>query len=308
MYDESFRSYQQAGDKFGMAAVMGNTGILLRAQGKLHDALTHFQNAFELSNDVGHRGSAAQALAAIGDTLLEEGDLPGADKMYQQASTIEHEIGAKNIYASTLTQMGRVFRQQAKADEAQRAYRESLSLEEELGNKSDAAETRLALAELHCDSGKGAEAEQLSRQAVEAFRADAYADEEIAAQAMLSRALLQQGRTDEARAAIAEAVRLSEKSLDVTVRIPVILDHAYVMAAEKNLGKAEKAAQQALTRARNLGLFRLQLEASLTLGHIELQARNPAAARARLQALEKRARAKGFELIARKSAQANSPP
>ena len=308
MYDESFRSYQQAGDKFGMAAVMGNTGILLRAQGKLHDALTHFQNAFELSNDVGHRGSAAQALAAIGDTLLEEGDLPGADKMYQQASTIEHEIGAKNIYASTLTQMGRVFRQQAKADEAQRAYRESLSLEEELGNKSDAAETRLALAELHCDSGKGAEAEQLSRQAVEAFRADAYADEEIAAQAMLSRALLQQGRTDEARAAIAEAVRLSEKSLDVTVRIPVILDHAYVMAAEKNLGKAEIAAQQALTRARNLGLFRLQLEASLTLGHIELQARNPAAARARLQALEKRARAKGFELIARKSAQANSPP
>ena len=223
----------------------------------------------------------------------------------QQASTIEREIGEKNLYASSLTQIGRVFRQQAKADEAQRAYRESLSLEEELGNRSDAAETRVALAELGCDSGKATEAEQLSRQAVEAFRASAYADEEIAAQAMLSKALLQQGRTDEARATIAEAIRLSKKSQDVTVQIPLILDHADVMAAEKSLERAEKAAQQALTRARNLGLIRLQLEASLTLGRTELRTKNSAAAHARLQALEKSARARGFELIARQAAQAN---
>jgi serine/threonine-protein kinase len=305
MYDESFRSYQKAGDKYGMASVMGNTGILLRMQGKLQDALNHFQQTFELSNEVGHRGSAAQAQAVIGDVLLEEGDLPGAYKMYQQASAIEHEIGGKNFYASTLTQMGRVLRQQAKADDAQQAYRDSLSLEEELGNKSDAAETRLALAELDCDSGRGTEAEQLSRAAVAAFRAEAYADQEIFAQSMLSRALLQEGKVDEAQTAIAEAVRLSEKSQDIIVRIPVILDHAHVMAAARNLGGAESAAQEALTRARNLGLFRLQLEASLALGQIQMTGPNPNAGRARLHALEKSARAKGFELIARKAADSN---
>jgi serine/threonine protein kinase/tetratricopeptide (TPR) repeat protein len=308
MYDEAFRSYQKASDKYGMASVMGNTGILLRTQGKLQDALDHFQQTFELSNEVGHRGSAAQALAVIGDVLLEKGDLPGAYKMYQQASAIQREIGGKNFYASTLTEMGRVFRQQAKLDEAQQAYGESLSLEEELGNKSDAAETRLALAELDCDSGKGTEAEQLSREAVEAFRADTYADEAIFAQSMLSRALLQQGKLDEARSAIAEAVRLSEKSQDVIVRIPVILDHAYVMAAGKNQSGAEATAQKALTQARNLGLYRLQLESSLALGQIQLTGPNPSAGRARLQALEKGARAKGFELIARKAANGNNVP
>jgi tetratricopeptide (TPR) repeat protein len=271
-------------------------------------ALNHFQKTFELSNEVGHRGSAAQALAAIGDVLFEEGDLPGAYKMYQQSSTIQHEIGGKGYYASTLVQMGRVFRQQAEADKATRAYLDSLSVQEQLGNKSDAAETRLALAELDCDSGKGAEAEQLSRTAVEAFRADAYADQEIFAQSMLSRAFLQQGKVDEARPAIAEAVRLSQKSQDVTVRIPVMLDHANFMAAGKRIGEAGKVAQQALAQARKLGLFRLQLEASLALGQIEMQAKHPASARARLQALEKNARAKGFELIARKAANANSPP
>lgn len=218
------------------------------------------------------------------------------------------DIGGKNFYAQTLADMGRIFRQQAKADEAEQAYRESLSLQEELGNKSDAAETRLALAELDCDSGKGNEAEQLSRVAVEAFRADAYADAEIFAQSMLSRALLQQGKVDDARSAITEAVRLSEKSQDVTVRIPVILDHAYVMAAGKNLGTAETTAQKALTLARNLGLFRLQLEASLALGQIQMTGPNPAVGRARLDALEKSARAKGFELIARKAANGHGVP
>jgi serine/threonine protein kinase/tetratricopeptide (TPR) repeat protein len=300
-YDEAFRIYQRVGDKYGMASVMGDTGILLRVQGKLQDALKHFQKTFELSNEVGHRRSAAMALSAIGDVLLEEGSLPEAYKMYQQASTIEHEIGAKNIYASTLTQIGRVFRQQAKADEAQKAYDESLSLEEELGNKSDAADTRLALAELDCDSGKGAEAEQLSRAAVQAFRADAYADEEIFAQSMLSRALLQQGKVDEAHAAIAEAVRLSEKSQNVTVRIPMILNHAYVMAAEKNLGGAETSAQEALAQARKLGLFRLQLEASLALGEVQMQRKNPDMGRKRLEETAQAARSKGFELIARRA-------
>ena len=87
-----------------------------------------------------------------------------------------------------------------------------------------------------------------------------------------------------------------------------MLDHANFMAAGKKLGEAGKAAQQSLTQARNLGLFRLQLEASLALGQVEMQAKNPAAARIRLQTLEKSARAKGFELIARKAANANSPP
>ena len=236
--------------------------------------------------------------------MLEEGDLPGASKMYQEASTIEHDIGAKNIYASTLTQMGRVFRQQGKADEARQAYRESLSLEEQLGNKSDDAETRLALAELDCDSGKGTEAEQLSRAALDAFRADDYVDEELLAQSMVSRALLQQGKVDDARSAMAEAVQLSEKSQDVAVRIPVMLDHAYVMAAGKNLGGAETTAQDALTRARNLGLVRLQLEASLALGEVQMQKRNPDVGRKRLEETEKSARAKGFVLIAQKASAA----
>ena len=304
LYDESLLHYQEAADKSGMAAVMGDTGILLRAQGKLQDARNQFQHSLELSNEVGHRGSSAMAMAAIGDVLLEEGDLPGAYKMYQEASAIDQEIGRKMIYASNLAQIGQVLRQQGKAAEAEHDYRESLAMEEGLGNKSDAAETRLALAELDCDTGRGAEAEQLSRAAVEAFHADAYTDEESLAQSVLSRALLQQGKAEEARLAVVEAVRLSAKSRDVLVRIPVILDQAYFMAADGNLAGAETSAQDSLTQGRNLGLVRLQLEASLALGEIQMRKKNHDLGRKRLLETENTAHSKGFALIAQKASAA----
>ena len=79
-----------------------------------------------------------------------------------------------------------------------------------------------------------------------------------------------------------------------------MLDHAYVMAAEKNLGGAQTTAQDALTRSRNLGLLRLQLEASLALGEFQMQT-NAGLGRKRLEQTERDAGSKGFELIARKA-------
>ena len=286
---------------------MGDTGILLRIQGKLQDALNHFQQALELSNEVGHRSSSAQAMSAIGDVLIEEGDLPGAYRMYQQASTIEHEMGAKNLYASTLTQMGRVLRQQGKADEAQQAYRESLSLEEELGNKSDAAKLAWRWQNWIAIPAKEPRRNNSAGRRSKRFAPTLTRDEESLAQSMLSRALLQQGKVDEARSAIAEAVRLSQKSHDVMVRIPVMLDHAYVMAAGKNLGGAEATAQDALTQSRNLGLFRLQLEASLALGEFQMQEKNLAGPQT-ARGDRRDARSKGFELIAQKASAAQQDP
>jgi eukaryotic-like serine/threonine-protein kinase len=302
MYKESFQKYQQAGDKIGMAGVLGNTGNLFMAEGRLGDALTNYKETLALSNQVGHRGSAAEALAAIGNVLAEQGDLTAAYEKYQQASAIQHDVGEKTAYADTLLQIGRMFRQQAKADQARQSYVEALSIQEQLGDKSDAAETRLALAELACDSGKGTEAEQLSRAALEVFRTNAYTVQEISAQTLLSRSLLQQGQIDAARAVAAEAVRQSQKTQAASVQIPVLLDRACVMSAGKDFTEGAAAAHEALTRAQKLGLFRLQLEALLTLGQIELAGKNQIAGRARLKAIAENAHAKGFELIARKAA------
>jgi len=177
-------------------------------------------------------------------------------------------------------------------------------LRRQLGEKGTTAETQIALGDLDCDSGQASEAETLARAAIQEFRAEQEVDGEIQAESVLSKSFLQQGKLDDAQQAMARALALSKKSSDVTVRLPVVIQNAYTRAAEKDLLGAEKLARTTMMEANKLGFVRTELEASLALGEIQLQAENPALGRKRLEETGKTARSKGFELIARKASAA----
>jgi ATP/maltotriose-dependent transcriptional regulator MalT len=81
------------------------------------------------------------------------------------------------------------------------------------------------------------------------------------------------------------------------------LAQAKVLAARKDFSAAERTARRALAEAPK-DLFRLRLEASLTLGEIQMKGKNAAQGRQRLQEVSRSAKEKGFELIAR---QASAP-
>jgi serine/threonine protein kinase/tetratricopeptide (TPR) repeat protein len=298
MYDEAFRGYREAGDKPGMAAVTGNTGNLLRAQGKLADALAHYRKALDISNEIGHRSSAGQAMQAIALALADQGDLPGASKMFQQALAIQRDIGEKVNYADTERDMGRVLMQQDNLQQARKLFDEALSTQQQLGEMGSAAETRLALAELDCESGRPMEAEQLARAAIPVFQSQNEPKDQIFAAIVLSRSLLLQGKPAEAAASLETPLRLAEKSSDVTTQLSLALAQANVLAATNHLAAAERAARRVLAEAPK-DLFRLRLEAALTLAKIQTKGKNGAQGRERLEEISRTAREKGFELIAR---------
>jgi len=127
---------------------------------------------------------------------------------------------------------------------------------------------------------------------------------QIQSEALLTRSLLQQGKLDDAQLAIARALTLSKKSSDVTVRLPLAIQNAYTRAAAKDLPEGERLARSVLVQANKLGLVRIELEASLAIGEIQLKGTNPTLGRKRLEETEKSARSKGFELIARKASAA----
>ena len=301
LYAQALRSYQTAGDKNGIAVVTGNAGNLLRSEGRISEALVDFETTLKLSNELGHRASAARSLASIGDVLLEKGDLTGAYKMYQQAMAIQQEAGAKSNYAESLVQVGEVFRQQGDPDKAQQAYQQAMSLQEQLGEKGTLAETQLALAQLAYDSGKATEAENLTRAALRESQAQKHVLQEISAQCLLSRALLLQGKIGEAKESIARASELSEKTPDAMRRLSLSLDKARFLAATKRLLAAEIAARQVLTEAHKLGLVRQELEATLDLDEIQLERGKSQDSRNRLVNVSRDARAKGFLLIAQQA-------
>jgi tetratricopeptide (TPR) repeat protein len=190
------------------------------------------------------------------------------------------------------------------SDGARKVYDEALSLRRQLGEKGTVAETQTALAELDCDSGPASDAEVLARAAMQEFQAEREADNEIQSEAMLSRAFLQQGKLADAQRAMSRALALSKKSSDVTVRLPLEIQNAYTRLAVKDLSEAERLARNVLVEANRLGFSQIVLEASLAIGEIQVQGRNPTLGRKRLEETGKSARSKGFELIARKASSA----
>jgi len=301
VYAEALQDFGDAGDKHGMAVVAGNTGDLFHLQGRLGEALAEYRDALVLAREVGHKSSEAIDLKLIGDVLEEQGDLNAAMLMFQQAASIQQQISDKTYYASTLVAIGRLRRQQSDLDGARKSYQEALSLRQQLGEKGSVAATELPLAELACDSNQGATAEKLARDAVEEFQRENESDAQILALASLSRALLQQGKIDEAQAAIAKAKTLSAKSSDVATRLLFEVDDAYARAAARDFSGAERISKSAFTEANKLGFVQTQMEASLALGEIQMKGHNPVAGRAVLLQLAKDARARGFALIARKT-------
>jgi tetratricopeptide (TPR) repeat protein len=230
----------------------------------------------------------------------------GALKVDQQALDTLREGGQRHYYAGTLVTAGQVLQQQGDLDKAQKNYVAARSMQEQLGEQGPAAAAGLALAELDCDSGRAAEAESLIRAALQEFQAEKDFDNQIAAGALLSHSLLQQGKSNEAQQAIATALTLSAKSRNVIVHMSLEIQDAYVRAAAKDFDAAALSARHVLAEATKLGFVRVQFEASLALGEIEIKAGHRVVARAMLERVEKDARAKGFELIARKAAAARA--
>jgi serine/threonine protein kinase/tetratricopeptide (TPR) repeat protein len=303
-YQEALEAFREVGDKHGMEVVIANTGESLHAEGRLGDALAEYKDALVLAREVGHRSSEAIDIQDMGDVLADQGDLQGAMQMYQQAVSIQREIDDKSYYAISLMSIGRLRRQKGDLDEARKIYEAALALRLQLGEKGTAAASQVALGELDCDSGQASEAETLARSAIQEFRAEREADNEIQSEALLSRSLLQQGKLDDAQQAIARAITLSKRSSDVIGRLSLGIQSAYARAAMKDLPEAERLARNALIEANKLGFVRIELEASLAMGEIQLQGKNPALGSKRLEETETIARSKGFELIARKASAA----
>jgi hypothetical protein len=154
------------------------------------------------------------------------------------------------------------------------------------------------LAEFACDSGHPKEAEPLERAAMKTYQDQNQPDDEMVAAALLSRSLVGQGKREEAAASLEAPLKLAQRGSDVSARLSLALAHANVLAAMAHPGEAEVIARRVLAEAPK-DLFRVRLEASLTLGNVETNGKNPAQGRQRLLEVSRTAGEKGFELIAR---------
>ena len=119
-----------------------------------------------------------------------------------QSGAKQRVFGDRSYYAASLMSIGRLRRQKGDSDGARKIYEEALAVCRQPGEKGEVAAVQVALGGLACDIGQTAEAQTLARLAIEEFRAEREPDPEIQSEALLSWSLLQQGKLDDAEAAM----------------------------------------------------------------------------------------------------------
>ena len=244
----------------------------------------------------------ALSLNNLGDLARHQGSLQAAETTYQQAKATAQEIDDKDAIAYVLTGLGDVFTDRGDLATARRSYEESLAMRDRSGEKQTAAETQIALARLAIEEGHAADAAAEMRICKEQFHREHQADDELSASAVLTEALLAQGKNGDAKQQIDATAILAEKSQNRFARFQFALASARVLFVSGQPESSRLQLQQVVKDARGHGFMGVELEARLALAESEEKSGRTTAAQAQLLWLERNARINGFGLIARKAA------
>ena len=302
---EALAISREVDDKQGVAAILNDIAGQLQEQGNLAAARARYEEGIELERQTGDKFGLGSELAHLSDVLRLQGDLAGATKLAEESLAISREARNKRGTARSLHSLANAVAQRGDIAGAKKMYEEALATRNELGYQGMAAETRLQLAVLAIEEGNLASAEAMSRDTRAEFQRLHQQEDEIAADATLSRALLAMGRPSDAQKEIAANKDLLTRSLNPETHFQLGIVAGLVESALGKNISAESELKSVLVGATKHKYVGYQLEARLALGEIETGSGKIAAGHTRLSALQKEAAAKGFVLIARKAAHAD---
>ncbi len=301
LYIESLAIAREVHATPDIAETLVEVGDELIALGDAAHALTRDLEAVELGRQFGTSGTLAETLARTARAFYVQGDLRSAGESAQQALIVARQIKDKSNEAVALTNWGEILTAQGDLPQARKNLAEALSIRIEIEEKSNAAKTRLQLAALSIEEGNATDAEHLARDVRDEFRREAHPDDEIAADAVLLRALQAQAKYAEAEKEAENAAPLLARSQNVFNRMAVRIVHAQIIAALGKQGEALKDLSIAARDSARCGFVIDQLEARLAHANIELRSGKTIIGHPELAAIRKDAAAKGIGLISQKA-------
>ena len=308
MYRQAEASFRLLDDDARRAVVTGNVAEERMEQGDLRGALRLHQEQLKLG-DAANTENAALAGWGIAYVLQLQGNLAEAKQGFERSLTLWQEKSNRNAAAYAMWGLGSVLLEQADFAASRKMYEQALAIRTTAGDPLAIAETQLALADLSLEEARSpAEQEVVVRQALEVFQTQKVRDDETQAWCVLARALLAESKPAAAKEAMQHARSLAAKSQNPEIHWQTAITEAYIETAEKDVGHSaagnatRKELAAVIARSRELGYMGIELEARLALAEMEMKTGQTTAGRAHLTAIETDAKAKGYNLIARKVA------
>jgi DNA-binding winged helix-turn-helix (wHTH) protein/tetratricopeptide (TPR) repeat protein len=306
MYREALAGFQRMENKSFEATALGNIADVLVDQGDLHQAVQLYEKSLELDRE--DPGRAANAGYNIASVRQLQGDLAGARQGFEQSLAIWRKNGDQRSASYSMASLGDLLLLEADFTGARKMYEQALAIRNSAGDRITVSETQLDLANLSLEEGRSpAEQEAALRQVLDVFQKQKVRDDEIQAWCVLSHALLAQGKTAPAKEAMQHAQVLAAKSQNPAIRWRVEIDAARIEASQTAAARsaggtlARKDMAAVIAKSQELGYSQAEFDARLALAELEIKAGQTAEGRAHLKAIEADARAKGYNLVARKA-------
>ena len=300
-FDQALTLFREINDQNGIALSLTGIGTVLDAQGDSTGAKQTLEQAISLDLAGGQSNPSTDKLIDMGDILQHLGDLAGARKNYSDALALARSAGDKSMSAYALAGLGSVESKAADLTAARKDFEDALSLRTELGEKDTITGTKVAIAELTIEEGHPSAAEEPAREARDEFQKAHKSDEQIRAGSVLVAALLAEEKNNDALREVSKAAPIAAKSQNLSTQLAFAIAMARADAASQKFAAAKNILKEALGKATKSNYLGDQLEARLTLEEVELKSTKSPASRARLGQLQKDAKEKGFNLIARKA-------
>src|ERR1700733_11743933 len=297
--------FQRLDDKKNMTTAIGNLANDRLDRGDLRGAIQLYEEARE-----GHDPADAGYAALVGHNIAFvhqlQGDLVGAKQGFEQSLAIWQKNGYQVSSAYAIWGLGSLLLQEADFSGARKMFEQALAIRTSAHDEFTIAETQLGLADLSLEEAHSpVEQEAAMRQVIEVFQKRKARDEETQAWCILARALLAQGKVAEAKDAVQHARSMAVKSQNPEIRWRTAITAARIETAEKSAaqsaGATRKELAKIITKSQELGYLGVELDARLALAEIEMKAGQMTAGRAHLVAIEADAKAKGYNLVARKA-------
>jgi tetratricopeptide (TPR) repeat protein len=218
--------------------------------------------------------------------------------------------GADFRYATeAMVVLGDILKAEGDLDGARRQYQDSLTTRNKLADPGLIAQSRASLASLAIEEARAPEAEAELRAVLPEFEKEKDVASMAAANVDLTRALLMQGKIEEALKSLLVAKDFSRSSHDPALRLPVAVQDVRVSFTAACAGGARPCVpadaraqlQAAISAAQRQGYSVLECVARLALGELDLLA-NPRLGRSELELLARETHERGFDLISRQAA------
>ena len=315
MHRQAVASFRLLENKTNQAVATGNVADERMEQGDLRGALQLYREQLQLTEQLQLADAPSSGLSALTGYNIAlihqlQGDLASAKLGFERSLA----IWQKNNYSHSFSgygmwSLGSLLLQEGDFRGSRKMYEQALALRTSAGEKLTIAETQLSLADLSLEEVRSAaEQEVVVRQALEIFQTQKVRDDETQAWCVLARALLAEGKPAAATEAMQHARSLAAKSQNPEIHWRTAITAAHIETAEKDVGHSatgnatRKELAAVIAKSRELGYMGIELDARLALAEIEIKAGQTTAGRAHLTAIETDAKAKGYNLIARKVA------